>query len=463
MFPGIERSERVSTRLPLHRRYLPISKGSDAPTPEPGWTGLFPGEPRNAARDIRKFLSIYAHLGILLLVCRQYRIEGRGFELIAQVAFFGLPIHYLLPYRFKQTFFIALSLVGLTWVWGPAAALWVAAGLAACVGICFLPIPWIARAASVAGFGAAILAARALGFTGGIPETVVPLLGSMMMFRSIIFLYELKHAKKPESVLDAVGYFCMLPNFCFLHFPVVDYRTLQRSCFGKEIHATQQSGLRMIFRGIVHLLVYRLIYHELATTPSDVRDFPSLLFYLVCNYGLYLHVSGQFHIACGLMQLYGYSLPETHSRFFLAAGFTDYWRRINIYWKDFMVRLVFHPIAFRLKRRPAWQSLSAATACVFLVTWILHAYQSYWLLGSWRFSTPDTLFWAILGGLVLVNVQIDARSNRAAASRSRGAKRMVIHGLQVAATFATITILWSLWSSPTVGDWVAMFRRGLTF
>ena len=46
---------------------------------------------------------------------------------------------------------------------------------------------------------------------------------------------------------------------------------------------------------------------------------------------------------------------------------------------------------------------------VFLATWLLHAYQSYWLRGSWGFSVPDALFWGILGVLVLVNVQLDAR------------------------------------------------------
>ena len=65
---------------------------------------------------------------------------------------------------------------------------------------------------------------------------------------------------------------------------------------------------------------------------------------MVCNYLLYLQVSGQFHMACGMLHLFGYQLPETHHRYLLATGFTDYWRRINIYWKDFMVRVVFNPV-----------------------------------------------------------------------------------------------------------------------
>jgi hypothetical protein len=76
-------------------------------------------------------------------------------------------------------------------------------------------------------------------------------------------------------------------------------------------------------------------------------------------------------------------LPETHHRFLLASSFTDYWRRINIYWKDFMVRLVFHPVAFALRRRSQPLALGIATLAVFVTTWLLHGYQSFWLRGTW--------------------------------------------------------------------------------
>ena len=117
-------------------------------------------------------------------------------------------------------------------------------------------------------------------------------------------------------------------------------------------------------------------------------------------------------MACGMLHLFGYQLPETHHHYLLASGFTDYWRRINIYWKDFMVRIVFNPVVFRLKRRPQPLALAVATTAVFLTTWLLHAYQSYWLRGTWGFSVPDALFWGILGVLVLVGVQLDARRPR---------------------------------------------------
>ena len=123
-------------------------------------------------------------------------------------------------------------------------------------------------------------------------------------------------------------------------------------------------------------------------------------------------------MAAGMLHLFGFQLPQTHHHYLLATSFTDYWRRINIYWKDFMVRLFFNPVVFRLKRWPQPLALALATVTVFLATWFLHAYQWYWLRGSWGFSVPDALFWGILGALVLVNVQLDARRSRFAAAHA---------------------------------------------
>ncbi len=157
--------------------------------------------------------------------------------------------------------------------------------------------------------------------------------------------------------------------------------------------------------------------------PGEVQGLEDLIGHVVSNYLLYLHVSGQFHMACGMLHLFGYQLPETHHRYLLATSFTDYWRRINIYWKDFMVRIVFNPVVFRLKRWPQPVALAAATAVVFLATWLLHAYQSFWLRGGWGFTRPDALFWGILGGLVAINVQLDARRHPARRGTGRGRSR----------------------------------------
>jgi hypothetical protein len=67
-----------------------------------------------------------------------------------------------------------------------------------------------------------------------------------------------------------------------------------------------------------------------------------LLRYMTWPFLLYLRVSGQFHIIVGILHLFGFTCRR-RTRYFLASSFTDFWRRINIYWKDFMMKLFYYP------------------------------------------------------------------------------------------------------------------------
>lgn len=429
---------------------------------------LHAGEPENCRRRPREFAAILGGLVILLAVLDTYRVETRAFRMVVLLATASLPIHYLAPFRWKKPLFIAISIVGLFLTLGPGIAASVLGIGALLLAMAAAPLPWVVRAGLIAAFAAGLAAMRPGPGAAGEAETAagaIPVVASLFMFRMVIYLYELKHARGREPAVDAASYFLLLPNFVFPHFPVVDYRTFQRRYFAREIHEIQRAGLAMMSRGTVHLLGYRVIDRLLLITPDAVDGPATLASFVVCNYLLYLRVSGQFHIACGMLHLFGFQLPETHHRYLLASSFTDYWRRINIYWKDFMIRVVFNPVVFRLKRWPQPVALTAATASVFVVTWFLHAYQSFWLRGVWGFGVPDGLFWGVLGVLVLINVQLDAR--RPPARRSRADARdpsvrtRVLGMFRVAATFTTIAVLWSLWSSPSLESWMDLLRRGL--
>ena len=453
----------------LHHQYLPTQETvTDLAWTVASKSGLYAGEPETCRRSIRAFVRTLTYLVLLLAVFKVYRIEerafqGHAFQTLVSIAILSLPVHYFTPFRWKKSVFLATSMVSLFWVFGALAAAAVLGIAGILIGICYLPIAWIFRAAILGALAFVIGWARLESARVGIPDNVWPILASMFMFRLLIYLYEIKHRNRVEPLLDTLLYFFLLPNYCFMHFPVIDYRTMQRGYFDDDVHAIQRRGLQMMFRGTVHLLCYRLVYHELLLPPNKVHDLVSLGVYLVCNYLRYLQVSGQFHMACGMLHLFGFHLPATHHHYLLATGFTDYWRRINIYWKDFMVRLFFNPIVFRLKHWPQPIALAVATLAVFAATWLLHAYQSYWLRGTWGFTVPDGLFWGCLGALVLVNVQLDARRGQTSAGWKRPSLKWsdpLVRALKVTGTFTTVTLLWSLWSSPSVSAWVELLRRG---
>jgi D-alanyl-lipoteichoic acid acyltransferase DltB (MBOAT superfamily) len=234
-------------------------------------------------------------------------------------------------------------------------------------------------------------------------------------------------------------------------FPVIDFQTMRRTYYQRDIHLVAQQGIDWMARGAMQLALYRLVYHlKPPFSPETVTSLPGLIGGMFLVYLLYLRVSGQFHIIVGMLHLFGYDLPETHKKYLLAESLTDFWRRINIYWKDFMVKIVYFPLYFRFRRRGETTAQVIATASVFVVTWATHSYQWFWLKGEVLLTWPDTIFWAVLGALVVVNVLIE---NRRRLRQERPVQRTP-RWLNVSGTLLLIIVLWSLWNSPSISEWL---------
>ena len=168
----------------------------------------------------------------------------------------------------------------------------------------------------------------------------------MFMFRLIVYLYDLRHGAAPFGPGGRSAYFFMLPNVCFPLFPVVDYKTLQRSAYNDDALRLYQTGAKWMLRGLVQLALYKIVYFLLVIDPSEAVNGTGAARYMVATYLLYLKISGLFHLIVGLLHMYGFGLAETHHMYLFSSSFTDFWRRINIYWKDFIQKLVFNPVYF---------------------------------------------------------------------------------------------------------------------
>ena len=408
----------------------------------------------------KQLALIALQLVLALVVFRQYQIENPGFLLIAQIAFAGFLIHAFLPLRFRLPFFALLSIAATVMLLGAVNVAWMFGIGAVLIGICHLPVPFSVRSAVLVGTAVLLGAQRTGSVASPWSEAIWPILGSMFMFRLILYFHDLKHDKAPKSIARTIAYFFMLPNASFPLFPVVDYASFRRNYYDDQAYRIYQTGVNWIVRGVVHLILYRAVYYHMTLAPAEVATPELLMQYLVSNFLLYLKVSGIFHLAVGMLYLFGFRLPETHNRYFLAAGFTDFWRRINIYWKDFMQKVFYYPAVFRLKRFGANTAIVVATLWVFLLTWFLHAYQWFWIRGTSLFVLQDILFWAILGLLVVVNSLYEMRHGRARTiGKPKFSWRTVgVVTLKSYLTFWFICILWSFWTSEKLADWAALWQ-----
>src|SRR6476660_1623658 len=436
---------------------------------------------RQHIAEVAEFLVVVAQFGLIVMVVNYWQLESLALARLMALAFVGFVIHHLLPARFRLPFFAMLSLLavissvghigpnlGGAWLTGkirtidflyhllPGLTL-VGIGLGL-IGICHLPIRFAARVALVAVAGAALVFLRTHSqWFPDVTEMWV-ILGSMFMFRLTIYLYDLKHRTAPFSAARAISYFFLLPNVCFPLFPVVDYKTFCSTYYNEDWPRVYQTGLKWMFRGVFQLLLYRIIYRY---APLDVSKLTSALDaagFMLGMFLLYLRVSGTFHLIVGLLLMFGFNLPETHHLYYLATSFTDFWRRINIYWKDFVMKLFFYPTHFKLRKMGTLWAMSVATLATFLATWLLHSWQWFWIRGTPLFNWKDFSFWMILAVLVLVTAIYETtrvRKRTLTPSRVTLRQRLIL-GLQATGVFSLMCILWAYWSCQTWAEFQAL-------
>jgi alginate O-acetyltransferase complex protein AlgI len=410
-----------------------------------------------AAPDFWRFCALAGQLALLLAVFRLYHLEDLPFQEMAMIAGGAFLVHYWLPFRLKEPFLAAVSLAGAFYLlYPPVPELVIGAGLLIFL-LLRMPVPFRWRLLGLGGIFAVLIygcATRRL----PIPAPFYAAFGALFMFRIIIYAYDAAHSEEPIRLVPFLNYFFILPNYVFTLFPVIDFRTMRSTHYQRDIHEIAQQGIRWILRGVIQLCLYRLVfYFNDQYLPDRVTSFRALVTTMVLTFLLYLNVSGRFHIAVGMLHLFGYDLPETNRRYLLASSLADLWRRINIYWKDFMVKIFYYPIYFKLRKKGDLRAQIAATVAVFVATWFLHGYQSFWLIGSWtNMRWTDTIFWTILGTLVLANTLYDRRHKRPPRSRRQA---FVLHAARVLGTFTLIVTLWSLWYSPNLTAWAYLMTH----
>jgi len=391
----------------------------------------------------------------VLLAVREFHLaEGQGIEKLLPVIFCGFVVHTWLPRPLRLPFFILLTFLGIFLILGPTKAAWLIGIALALIGLCHVPIPFAGRVLLVLG-AVGVLGAFQIGWLKGKDNLllVIPFLGTIFMFRLVLYLYDLRHERTKVSVWQRLAYFFMLPNPVFWLFPVVDYKTYLRTYYQRDDFTIYQKGTLWMARGVVHLLLYQLVYHFLVPTYQAVDSLGMVAVFAVTSYLVYLLISGLFHLAIGILCLFGFDLPETHKNYLLATGFNDYWRRINIYWKEFMAKTVFFPVFMRARKLGQIPGLVISTAIVFLITWLLHSYQHFWLQAAFPVSMVDGLFWGIFGLLVIINTIYQAKSKPKPKPKGWDFRYALRLSIQTAAMFVLMCLLWSMWRTPVLSEW----------
>lgn len=299
----------------------------------------------------------------------------------------------------------------------------------------------------------------ATGFSGAgilalystLPKSVAGV-GGLFMFRSILYLYELKvSTQQKASWIDRWNYFFFLPNLALPIFPVLDWRNFRDNW---QPTPKLDEAMPRIANGILHLMAYRLLYHYAPLNYTILAGPWEILSFHASNYLLIVRLAGIFHLAIGIGGLFGWSLPRVFEHYFFARNFNDLWQRINRYWRDFVVRTIYYPIYFRIKKWGRYASTTIALAFTFLLNWFLHSWQFLWLNGEFPILLRDQIFWGSFGFLVIANSLFATRF------KPRH-PRPLLEAAQIAGVFWVMACLWTLWNFSSRHEYLS-FIGGLS-
>ncbi len=412
-----------------------------------------------------EFLGLASLLGLLVLIVQRFEIESGAFQAkLMPLIFFGFLIHYFLPLERRKEFFLLLSLGAFAGILGVYDTAWLILIGLTLIGICFLPIQIGVRILMLIGAAVLLVVTRSGWAPAPWSGAFWTIFGSLFMFRLIVFLYDLHHSTARPKWDTTFSYFLLLPNVVFPLFPIVDFATFRRTYFNEEEHRIYLRGIKWITWGVLHLILFRLLNQHLLISPESVANAADLFFYIVPNFLLLVQISGKFYIITGILLLFGFNLPKPFRNFFLSSSFTDFWRRANLYWRAFIIKIFYYPFYFWMRGPGVMARLSLATAFAFVATWFFHSYQWYWLTGTALLTVPDITFWAAFGLLVLGNSLYETKFGR---KRKLGAIRLSTRdrlslGIRTVGVFFTIAILYSVWTSHSMGEWVSLWRTALS-
>jgi hypothetical protein len=409
----------------------------------------------NGKLSWRQFIKASAVLLGLLGFTSLYTIEPdlKLFLLLTLVTATFL-LHQLLPLRFRLPLFFFSAIVAFFAFFEVQDALLALAIGAALFGILNLPVSVLVRTICL-GLAGLILAYLRLGYVDGLQlDTPLMIVGSLFMFRSFLFLYEARFFDEPPNIWFRLTYFFLIPNLVLLIFPVVDYKTFIRNYYSRPAIQNIRQGLLWMANGLLHFFLYRLIYYYLVPNPFDVEGVYGWIQYVIASYALIVRLAGIFHFSVGIICLFGFDLPAAFRHYFFAHSFSDLWRRINCYWRDFVMKVFYYPIYFKIKHLGLTTAIVISVLLTFLVNWLLHAFQWLWLKGGVLLTVQDVSFWAIFGFAVAGNaLYLAKRGKRRALSNSESIELASAHVLRVMGVFLFMAFLWSWWTAPSPQEW----------
>jgi hypothetical protein len=418
------------------------------------------GEENVQGKNSFYFLITAALTALLFLTLYRFDFEpGSPLNNLLPLLFGVFIIHFWLPIRYGLPFLAIASCVAAFFLLDPVSAAGLILILIAFTILVRLNISFRLKVILSLIFIAGLFIARTGIVRVPFIAYAVPVAGSMLMFRAALVLYEHRYNKIKPTFIQDFTFLFLVPNLALPLFPLVDYKTFLRNYLPHDEVAIRQ-GISRIALAIIQLLLHRFIYIFLLPSSSTIHNAHDALAYITLSYIGILHFTGLLWLGAGYLGLLGFRLPAVFDNVFLVDSFGAIWRRINIYWREFLLKLVYFPLYFALRKKIK-RAVLITSLIVFGVTALLHGWQWFWLLGSMKASSTGIIYWIMLA--ICISIAISKEETSQPVKEEKTIRFAIIKTLRISGMFLFMSFTWSLWNSASIGNWfhlLSHFREG---
>jgi hypothetical protein len=309
-----------------------------------------------------------------------------GWRFVFVLAFFYLTavLSSLLP-RHRRPILLAAALIQLFVLYTPLKA---AGSLIIWIAFYFLvhlDVSWRLKSIAMAGlYAAPFVLLRVDPESGLIGILAVMFFSTNFVLRSAMYAYEattkgdeLRRAGLPGYLLYLIA-----PPLAAVKLAPIGFLVLHRGL-------RTEASPRLMFRGIgeiglgVAYLAAREYGHRKGILPNYLAvagstDQLNALTALAASHllllRLFLLLAGHIHIAVGMMRVLGFDIPPGTRAPHLSRNVLDFWRRWNVYYRDYVMTLGYYPVVVALKRHPYW-AVAAGGLVTFLLSGFAHTVQ----------------------------------------------------------------------------------------
>lgn len=278
-----------------------------------------------------------------------------------------------------------------------------------------------------------------LGMEWGIKDLILPLGISFFTFQQIAYIVSTYNGEIEEPCL--VDYLCYI-----LYFPKilmgpladpVDFITQLNNEDNKRIDWDNVAcGVKMFSFGLFKKVMIADVFakavawgFEDVLIPTAMEWILIMLFY---TFEIYFDFSGYSDMAVGASLLFNITLPINFDSPYKARNIREFWKGWHVSLTKFFTKYIYIPLGGSKK----------GNMMTYINTLIVFFISGLWHGANWTF-----ILWGVLHGLLMVFDRI-----------ADELEKKVFEPVRWILTFGAVNILWLLFRSESIGQWVSIIR-----